>query len=277
MKRALPHVMLILFAAIIMIPFVYMALASIKTTTGNASGLFLPFDDHGRILWDTFTLQNYADLFHRENVPSQIVNSFFFASVTSLLATLICAMGGYALAMFNFKGRQLLTSFVLAALVIPATLLIAPAYQLVYRFGLLDTLAGLILPAIAPAFLVFLFRQAMLSSLPMELLEAGRIDGCGEIRMFFTIALPLVRPMVSASLLITFIGSWNNFISPQVILQSPQNFTLSVAVAQLKDVYAQNYGMLMAGTVVSVLPVMILFLLLQKEFISGLTSGAVKG
>ena len=230
------------------------------------------------VLWDTFTTGNYVELFRdNKNIPSQIANSFFFSAVTALLATLFCAMGGYALAMFHFKGRKVLTAIVLAALIIPATMLIAPNYQLVFRMGLLDTLRGLILPAVGPAFLVFLFRQAMISGLPSELLEAGRIDGCGEIRMFFQIALPLVRPMVSASLLITFIACWNNFVNPQVILQSPENFTLSVAVAQLQDVYSVKYGTLMAGTVISVLPVMILFLLLQKEFIAGLTAGAVKG
>ncbi len=277
MRRGLMHLLLIFFATITLVPFAYMAISSVKDNAGNAAGLFVPSDQQGHVMWGSFTLQNYRDLLQRENIPYQIVNSFFFASVTSLLATLICAMGGYALAMFHFKGRRFLTSVVLVALIIPGMMLIAPAYQLVYRFGMLDTLSGLILPAIGPAFLVFLFRQAMISSVPAEMLEAGRIDGCGEIRMFFTIVLPLVRPMVSASLLITFIGSWNNFISPQVILQSPQNFTLSVAVAQLKDVYSQDYGMLMAGTMISVLPVMILFLLLQKEFIAGLTSGAVKG
>ena len=111
----------------------------------------------------------------------------------------------------------------------------------------------------------------------MELIEAARIDGSGEMRIFFTVVLPLVRPMVGAFLLITFLGTWNNYISPQVILQSPERFPLSVAIAQLKGVYSQDYGMLMAGTLVSVLPVLVLFLLLQREFIAGLTSGAVKG
>lgn len=277
MKRFALHLVLIFLAFLTLIPFAYMAISSFKTPEGNSSGLFLPYDNDGHIMWNAFTFKNYRDLFDRDNLYNQIVNSFFLASVTSLLATLICAMGGYALAMFRFKGRKLLTNMVLIALILPAAMLIAPSYQLIFRFGLLDTLSGLILPAIGPAFLVFLFRQAMLSSVPRELLEAARIDGCGEIRIFFNIVLPVIRPMVSASLLITFLGSWNNFINPQVVLQSPQNFTLSVAVAQLKDVYSQDYGMLMAGTMISVLPVMLLFLLLQKEFIAGLTSGAVKG
>jgi multiple sugar transport system permease protein len=170
-----------------------------------------------------------------------------------------------------------MTAVVLSAIIVPAALLLAPTYQLLYWFGLLDTFAGVILPAAVPAFGVYLFRQAMISSLPDEILEAARIDGCGEIRIFFTMALPLVRPMIGAFLLVTYLGTWNNFIWPQVVLQSADKLPLSVAIAQLKSVYSQDYGLLMAGTLVSVAPVLILFIMLQREFIAGLTSGAVKG
>lgn len=279
MKRLLTHLVLFALAAFTLVPFAYMAISSFKDSAGNSSGLFLPWDSSQAlgVGWNHFTLENYVRLFRRDNLGTYVVNSFFFASMTSLLATLACAMGGYALAMFQFRGRRLMTNVVLAAIIIPMTMLVAPAYQMIYRFGLLDTMTGLILPALAPPFGVFLFRQAMLSGLPAELLEAGRIDGCGEIRMFFTMVLPIVRPMVSAFMMITFLASWNDFIHPQVILQSAHNITLSVAVAQLKDVYQQDYGMLMAGSMIAILPVMALFLLLQREFIAGLTSGAVKG
>ena len=166
---------------------------------------------------------------------------------------------------------------VLSSLIIPGSLLLAPGYQLLYKLHLLDSFAGLILPGIAPAFGVFLFRQSMMNSVPGDLMEAGRIDGCGEIRMFFTIILPIVRPMTGAFLLITFLGCWNNFIGPQIVLQTPEKFPLAVAIAQLKGLYSTNYGMLMAGTLGSIVPVLALFLLLQKEFIAGLTAGAVKG
>jgi ABC-type glycerol-3-phosphate transport system permease component len=112
---------------------------------------------------------------------------------------------------------------------------------------------------------------------PPQLLEAARIDGAGELRIYFEIALPLLRPMVGAFLLITFLGTWNNFIGPQIVLQTPERFPLAVAVSQLRGVYYQDYGLQMAGTLVSVFPVLALFLLLQNEFIAGLTTGAVKG
>ncbi len=123
---------------------------------------------------------------------------------------------------------------------------------------------------------VFLFRQAVLTSFPPALLEAARVDGCGEIRAFFSICMPLIRPMFGAFVLIVFIATWNNFITPQVVMQSPGKFPLAVAVANLKNTYYQDYGLLMAGTVMSIVPVVGLFLMLQKDFISGLTSGAVK-
>jgi ABC-type glycerol-3-phosphate transport system permease component len=170
-----------------------------------------------------------------------------------------------------------MTTLVLASLIIPGPLLLAPGYQLIYRLGLLDSFAGLLLPGLAPAFGLFLFRQAMLHTIPLDMMEAARVDGCGEIRLFFTIILPLVKPMVGAFLLITFMGAWNNFLQPQIILQTPEKFPLAVAIAQLKGLYSTDYGLLMAGTLVSIAPVMCLFLLLQKDFVSGLTAGAVKG
>ncbi|MFZ9683073.1 MAG: carbohydrate ABC transporter permease, partial [Cephaloticoccus sp.] len=119
--------------------------------------------------------------------------------------------------------------------------------------------------------------QAMINGVPRELLEAARIDGAGEARIFFELVLPLVRPMMGAFLMISFMGTWNNFISPQIILQSPDLQPLSVALNNLKGLYGTDYGLIMAGTIVSISPVMCLFLLLQREFIAGLTGGAVKG
>jgi ABC-type glycerol-3-phosphate transport system permease component len=241
--------------------------------------------------WGMLTLENFDRLFYGvpdESNPGQrinttptlgraLLNSFFFASVSAVLATLGAAMGGYALAKFRFRGRNLIDNTVLAALVIPGALLIAPGYQLLYWLGMLDTYVGLILPGIAPAFGVYLFRQAMITSMPDEMIEAARIDGCGEIKIFFQMALPMVRPMAGAFLLITYLGAWNNFIGPQIILSTPEKYPLAVWISQLRGVYGIDYGLIMAGTLVAIAPVLILFLMLQKEFIAGLTAGAVKG
>lgn len=265
-------------ALIVLTPFVWLVAASFRSNEDFFTTLLFPIRDSWlSIAWDRLTGANYTKLFQQTDMLRALVNSIFLSSVTALVATLCAAMGGYALAKFKFAGRGLVAAVVLLALVIPPQLLLAPGYQLLYRLDLLDTFTGLILPAAAPAFGVYLFRQAVVSSVPDALLESGRLDGCGEARLFFQIALPLVRPMVGTFLLIMFIGTWNNFIAPQVVLQSPEKFPLSVAVAQLRGVYYQDYGLLMAGTVLSIVPVMGLFLFLQRDFVSGLTSGAVKG
>lgn len=267
-----------LTAVVLLTPFVWLAIASLKRSEDFFTNLFLPAGDGFLgIAWSRLTSDNFVRLVTEVGMLRALVNSVFLSSTTALLATLVAAMAGYALAKFDFKGRGLLVAVVLGAIVLPPQLLLAPGYQLLFHMNLLDTFTGLILPAAAPAFGVYLFRQAVISSVPDSLLESARIDGCGEVRLFFQIAAPLIRPMIGTFLLIMFVGTWNNFISPQVVLQSPEKFPLAVAVAQLRGVYYQDYGLLMAGTVLSIAPVMALFLFLQRDFVSGLTSGAIKG
>jgi multiple sugar transport system permease protein len=241
-----------------------------RIAQGNAHGFL-------GIAWGQLTLKHFYRLFADEGFARPILNSTFFASVCGVLATLFSAMSGYALAKFRFRGRDSITNLVLAALVVPGALLLAPNYQLLYWFGMLDSYSGLIIPALAPAFGVYLFRQATINSVPNEMLESARIDGCGEIKIFFTFVLPLIRPMAGAFLLLTFLGCWNNFLNAQIVLQSPEKMPLAVAISQLRGVYGTDYGLIMAATVISIVPVLGLFLLLQKEFLSGLTAGAVKG
>ena len=269
---------LIFFTIITVIPFFWLICGALKSQADYFTFMFLPLGDGFLgVAWDRLTLDNFHSLFTELNFATNITNSIFLASTISILATICGAMGGYSLSKFDFPGRTFITALVLSALIIPGPLLIAPGYQLLYHLGLINSYAGIILPAIAPAFGLFLFRQAMLNSVPKELLEAARIDGCGEFRIFFSVVMPIVRPMMGAFLMITFLGAWNNYIGPQIVLQDPDKFPLSVAIAQLRGLYQTNYGMISAGTLVSIAPVMLIFLLLQKEFISGLTSGAVKG
>jgi len=265
-------------AVVTLVPFLWMVAAALKSREDFFRSLFLP-EGGGLfgVAWERLTLENFNRLFGQGNIAMHIVNSAFLSSATALGATLGSAMGGYALAKLHFAGRGFLMGFVLWSLVIPGTLLLAPGYKVLFDLNLLNTYWALILPALAPAFGVFLFRQAMVNAVPDSVIESARMDGAGEFRIFFTIILPLVRPMVGAFLMITFLGTWNNFISPQIVLQSPEMMPLSVAISQLRGIYSQDYGLIMAGTLVSIAPVMVLFLLLQKEFISGLTSGSVKG
>src|SRR4051812_1441446 len=228
LRKTIVYIALILVAVITLIPFAYLACSAFKTNQDFFSSLFLPAGNGlFGVGWSRLTKNHFERLITELHFHRYILNSLFISSVTSVGSTLCCAMGGYALAKFKFLGRRLVMTLVLAALILPAALLIAPSYELLFRLNLLDSYGGLILPALAPAFGVFLFRQATISSLPTALLEAARMDGCGEIRMFFTIALPMVKPMIGAFMMLTFIGTWNNFIAPQIVLQTDQLFPLS--------------------------------------------------
>lgn len=276
--RALLYVVLSALAFITLLPFLWMACSSVKINSDFFTSQFLPHGDGFLgVAWDRLTARQFVRLFTEFPLARSLLNSIFLSSVISVLATILCAAGGYALAKFHFRGRVALTTAILSTVVLPASLLLSPGFETLYRLGLVDTYAGMILPAIAPAFGIYLFRQAMLNSLPTELLESARIDGAGEVRIFFQIVLPIVRPMMSAYLIIMFIATWNNFITPQIVLQSPERQPLSVAIFGLKGIYGGEYNLMSAATIASIAPVMLLFLLLQKEFISGLTSGAVKG
>ncbi|MEM9415103.1 MAG: carbohydrate ABC transporter permease [Planctomycetota bacterium] len=266
------------FAVVTLIPFLYLLFSAFKSQATFFTFVLWPTEGRWwQVDWSGFTGKHFKTLFTETGIARATVNSFFLASVTAVGATLCSAMGGYALAKYRFRGRGIMLWLVMGALAVPAALLLAPGYQVVYWLGLLDSYAGLILPAMAPAFGVYLFRQAFISSMPDEMIEAARVDGCGELRLFFTIALPMVRPMIGAFLLITYLGTWNNFIAPQIIIQSQEMLPLSVFVAQLRGPYGTEYGLIMAGTLVAIVPVLTLFLLLQRDFIAGLTAGAVKG
>lgn len=275
-SRTLVHAALLAACVVTLLPLLWLLLSSFKTNESFLTSLGLPTDDKGMPDPSQLTGEHYATLFRDLDFARPLINSLFLSSATAVLGTLCSAMGGYALARFQFRGRGLVTALVLGAVLIPGPLLLAPGYELLYNLHLLNTFSGVILPASAQAFGVFLFRQAVLSGVPADLMEAARLDGCGEFRLFAEIVLPLVKPMIATFVMLTFLGVWNNFITPQVVLQSESKFPLSVAVAQLRGTYYQNYGLQMAGTVVSIVPVLALFLSLQKSFVGGLTAGAVK-
>jgi len=272
------YVALGFFALLTLIPFLWMICAAVKSKEDFFTSQFLPRGDGFLgVAWDHLTLHQFRRLFTELPVPRALLNSIFLASVGSILATLFSAMGGYGLSKFRFRGGKTLSSIILGTVVLPGALLLGPRFETLFHLGLVDSYLGIFLPAMAPAFGLYLFRQAMINSVPADILESARIDGCGEFRIFFQIVLPIVRPMISAYLIISFIAIWNDYITPQIMLQTPERQPLSVAIFSLKGLYADDYSLIMAGTLVSIAPVMLLFFLLQREFISGLTSGAVKG
>lgn len=267
--RGLVYVLLALAAAFSLIPFVWLIAATTKRSEDIFSYTFFA---------PRATFQNFVDLFTLPDFSYArfMINSVFVASTTVAVQLFFSSLAGFALAKYEFKGKKLLMAFMLGTLLIPGQVTLAPTYELLYRMHLVDTYLGLIIPGAVSVFGIFLFRQAMLQ-VPDELIHAARIDGCTEFRIWRDIVMPVTRPMIGAFCLIAFMGAWNSFLWPQILLHNRNRFTLPIGLSQLIGLYNQQYGMLMAGTLLAVLPVIALFFLLQKEFVAGLTAGAVKG
>ncbi len=224
------------------------------------------------VLWPKEIVQGFRGIpFGR-----YMVNSLFVSGSIVLVQMFFSSLGGFALAKYHFRFKAAIMILMLATMMIPGQVMLAPLYELIYRMGLADSHAGLIVPAMVSVFGMFLFRQSMLQ-IPDELLEAGRMDGCTEFGLYWNLALPVSRPMIGAFCLAGFMGNWNSFLWPQIILHSSHLFTLPIGLNQMVGTYSQQYGIMMAGTLLAILPVMVLFLILQREFIAGLTAGAVKG
>jgi len=267
-------------AAIIVTPFVWLVCSAIKDPSVMNEYSFLP--PVSKISSETVNLKNFRKLFTDEqtvqgpvNFWRYVTNSLFLASASTFLAMVFSSMGGYALAKYRFKGRGPILTFMLASMTIPGVVLLAPNFEVIWRLGFMDTYLALIVPGMVSVFGIFLFRQAILG-VPDDLIEAGRIDGCGEFRIYLTLVMPLVRPMTGAFCLITFLGAWNSFLGPNTFLQTQANLPLPVVLNQYVGVYSQQYGVFLAGTLLAIIPPAILFFALQREFISGLTSGALK-
>ena len=205
-----------------------------------------------------------------------IVNSLFLAGAGTMIQLFFSSLGGYALAKYEFRGKRLVMGFMLGSMMIPAMILLAPVYEMICKLGWVDTYLALLVPGAVSVFGMFLFRQAILS-VPDDLIEAGRIDGCGEFGIYLKLVMPLVRPMSAAFCLVAFLGRWNSFIAPNVYIHSQHKLTLPVVLNQYVGFYSQQYGVFMAGTLLAIVPPAILFFALQREFVTGLTSGAVNG
>ncbi|MBC8107167.1 MAG: carbohydrate ABC transporter permease [Anaerolineae bacterium] len=271
---------LLIVGTVMMLPFVWLVCAAFKDKTVMNEFTFLP--PPGKISSETVNLNNYRTLF--EAKPSvkgpvvfwqYIVNSVFLAAAGTFISLVFSSMGGYALAKYRFRGRTAIVTFMLASVTIPGVVLLAPNFEVIWRLGWMDTYRALLIPGCVSVFGIFLFRQAMIG-VPDDLIEAGRIDGCGEFRIYLTLIMPLVRPMIGAFCLISFLGAWNSFIAPNIYLQTQSKLTLPVVLNQYIGEYAQQYGVFLAGTLLAIIPPAVLFFSLQREFISGLTSGAVK-
>ena len=192
------------------------------------------------------------------------------------LTLLFCSMGGYAFAMYEFRFKKALFGLVIGTMLLPSFMNMIPSFMIMDLLGWIDQPRALYIPGAASAFGIFLMRQFITSAVPRELVEAARMDGCGELGIYARIVLPLLKPALGTLGLITFISSWNNFIGPLVVMRSPEMYTLPLALRSLQSPVDTEWGALIAGSAIATLPLIVLFVLCSRQLISGLTVGAVK-
>jgi multiple sugar transport system permease protein len=202
--------------------------------------------------------------------------SLYVAIASTVLTLLFCSMGGYAFALFDFKYKNALFGLVMGTMLLPSFMNMIPTFMIMDVLGWIDQPRALYIPGAASAFGIFLMRQFVSSSIPKDLIEAARMDGCSELGIFWRIGLPLLKPALGTLGLITFIASWNNFIGPLVVMRSPDMYTLPLALRSLQSPVDTEWGALMTGSAIATLPLVILFVISSKQLISGLTTGAVK-
>jgi lactose/L-arabinose transport system permease protein len=269
LSLAVAYLALAVGAVVSLLPFWWMAIASTHTT----SELFatpLPWLP-GREL-----LENLARLQESTAFAKVMLNSLGIALVYTAFSTLVSAMAGYGLAKFRFRGRGVLLGLVLLTMMIPMQVLLVPLFQMMASIGWIDSYQAVILPFLANAFGIFLMRQAFLD-FPDSLVEASRIDGAGELRTFYRVVLPVALPQLAALVIYTFMSQWNAFIWPLLMLNTETSYTVPLALNRMIGLTHVDYSGLMLGSLLATLPLLLVFLFFQKQFIAGLLGGAVKG
>ena len=252
-----------------LIPFAWMFLGSVKTEA--------ELRQRPPTWWpQTFTWDNFAAWFGRLDIGTFFVNSVVVAVFTVLGTLVFCSMVGYALAKLDFPGKRLVFTLVLVTLMVPGVVTFVPLFVVVSKLGMVSTYPALILPFLAGPLGVFLMRQ-FIQDIPDSLIEAARIDGAGELRIFLRVVMPLCGPALATLAILTFLGSWNNFLWPLVVAQSEDMYTLPVALSLYSvGQNSTNYGVLLAGSVLIITPVLLLFVALQRYFIQGIAATGIK-
>ncbi len=267
-ERAGVNLLLVLAAALTIFPLAWMLSVSFMAP-GEASHFPPP------LLPSHPTLANYRELFTHAGIGRYFANSVMLALAATALSLLFNVGAGYAFAKLQFRGRERIFKLLLAALVIPGQVAMLPLFLILKQMGLVNTYFGVLVPAAASIFGIFLVRQYALT-IPDALLEAARLDGASEIRIFRSIVLPLLSPILVTLAIFSFLASWNDFMWPLIILNDKELYTLPVALASLAREHVQDNEMMMAGSVLTIFPVLLLFLVMQRYYIKGLLMGSVK-
>lgn len=265
----LVYAVLIVGIVVTIFPFVWMVLTSFKT---QAEAVAVP----PTILPSQFKIENYSELFKIVPFAKMYLNTIMSAVITVAGQLLFCSMAAYAFARLNFPGRDAIFMILLAVLMVPGSFFILPQYLLIQNMGLLNTFTALFLPNLFSAFGTFLLRQFFMA-LPKELEEAALLDGCNRFMIYYKIMLPLVKSGLVALGILTLRFAWNDLMWPMIVNTQPEKMTLSAGLAFMNGQYTTNYPVMMAGAVMAVLPLLIVFAIFQKQFIEGVAMSGIKG
>ncbi len=262
------HAALVVMAVATLLPMIWLIASSFKGSSAIFAfpPSFLPRDA---------TVSNYARLFSEVPFGRYFINSVFLSTGATLVSLFFSTLAGYGFAKYDFAGKRFLFTILLASMMIPFQVLIVPLFKLLKDIGWLDSYWGIVVPFMVGGFGIFLMRQFMVG-VPNDLIDAARIDGCGEFGIYWRVVLPVVKPAIGALTIFVFLGQWNNYLWPLIVLRDEAKYTLPLGLANLVGVYRQEYGLLMAGTLIALLPIVTLFMAMQREFVSGITLGAVK-
>jgi multiple sugar transport system permease protein len=263
------YLFLLVIALTCLIPFYSMIMTSTHANSDIARRLLV-------VPGDQF-LVNYERLIDTVHIWRGFANSIFISVVSTAIGLYFAALGGYGFAKYNFKHKNILFVAVLGTMMIPGQLGIIGFYKLMDTFHMLNTYWPLILPSISSAFGIFFLRQIADSSVPTEIMESGRIDGYGELRIFHRLVIPLMIPGIATLGILNFIGSWNEFLTPMIILFDNQLQTLPVMIASVKSQFTSDFGAQYVGVIISTIPILIVFSIMSKKVISEIAAGAVKG
>ncbi|MCJ7842099.1 carbohydrate ABC transporter permease [Lederbergia sp. NSJ-179] len=267
--KILKYIALALGLVLTLGPFYWMMVGAT-----NPSGAILSVPPN--LILGSYLGENFKNLMNSVDIWRSLFNSVIITGAFTIFAGLFSAAAGYAFAKFKFRGRNVLFAVFLMSMMIPYQALIIPQFELFAKLGLLNTYSAVVLPQLAYPFAIFLMRQSM-QSIPDSIIESARIDGCGEYRTFFQISLPMMLPAIGAMSIFLFTHQWNNFLWPLVALVTEDMYTLPILLSILAGQDNLDYGQLMLAATISVIPIFVIFLFLQRYFIAGIVGGAVKG
>lgn len=246
-------------------PLYYMFCASTNKSIDVIAGKLIP---------GTYLIENFKTLIANQNLGLALWNSFRNATVLTILCLLVCSIAGYGFEIYHDKGKDVVFTILLTAMMIPFAAIMIPMFRMFSTLKMVNTMGAFMLPSIATPFMIMMFRQAS-RSFPHDIIEAARIDGLSEVGIFFRMFIPTMKSTYAAATIITFMGAWNNYLWPKVILQNKDAITMPMLVANLLGNYTVDYGMLMLGVLICTIPTAIIFFAFQKSFTEGIT-GAVK-